>query len=166
MRSCAALVVILGLFIAVAPVTGGSDENKAATPELVENKALIRRYVEECIGKNDISLMDELLAVDYVMHEPIGGDRGLEAYKRGQPAVLAGFPDGRWTIDDMVAEGDKVAWRFTFTGTHTGEFRGIPATGKQIHLTGMVISRIADGRIAEEWELYDAYGLFRDLGQQ
>ena len=132
----------------------------------MENKALIRRYVEECIGKNDMSLMDELLAVDYVMHEPVGGDRDLEAYKKGQPAVLAGFPDGHWTIEDMVAEGDKVAWRFTFRGTHTGEFVGIPATGKQIHMTGMVISRIADGKVAEEWELYDAHGLFRELGQK
>jgi steroid delta-isomerase-like uncharacterized protein len=158
--------VIVSLFIAVTPVIGGSNEEEAATRQLHENKALIRRYVEECIGKGDMSLMDELLAVDYVMHEPVGGDRGLEAYKKGQPAVLAGFPDGHWTIEDMVAEGDKVAWRFTFTGTHTGEFAGIPATGKEIRLAGMVISRIADGKVAEEWELYDAHGLFRDLDQK
>jgi steroid delta-isomerase-like uncharacterized protein len=166
MRNCVALAVVVSLFVAVAPVMDGSDGDEAANRKLVDNKALIRRYVEVCIGKNDTSLMDELLAADYVLHEPVAGDRGLEAYKKSQPAVLAGFPDGHWTIEDMVAEGDKVAWRFTFKGTQLGEFAGIPATGKEVRVSGLVISRIANGKVAEEWELYDAHGLFRDLSQK
>ena len=133
---------------------------------LQENKAVICRYVEECIAKNNLSLMDELLAATYVWHEPSVGDLNLQGYKQFQPSVLAGFPDGHWTIEDMIAEGDKVAWRFTFYGTHLGEFMGIPATRKEVRLSGMVISRIADGKIAEEWEIYDAMGMLRQLGQQ
>ena len=132
---------------------------------LNENKALIRRYVEECIGRGDLSLMDELLAPSYVLHMN-ADDFDLQAYKQFQPSVLAAFPDGRWVIEDMVAEGDRVAWRYSFYGTHLGEFMGLPATGKQLHLIGMVVSRIAGGRIAEEWEIFDAAGMFRQLGQK
>jgi steroid delta-isomerase-like uncharacterized protein len=131
-----------------------------------ENKVLIRRYLEECIAKNDMSLMDEFLAANYVWHEPSAGDLDLQAYKQFQPTVLAAFPDGHWAIDDMVAEGDKVAWRFTFCGTHLGEFMGFPATGRQVRLSGMVISRVAQGKVAEEWEIYDAMGMMRQLGEK
>jgi steroid delta-isomerase-like uncharacterized protein len=130
-----------------------------------DNKALIRRYVEECIAKNDMSLMDKLLAPSYVWHAPTG-DFDLKAYKQFQPSVLAAFPDGYWTIDDMIAEGDRVAWRFTFHGTHRGEFMGFPATGRQVTMAGMVISRIARGKIAEEWEIWDGAGMAQQLGQQ
>jgi steroid delta-isomerase-like uncharacterized protein len=129
-----------------------------------ENKALIRRYVEECIGRNDMSLMDTLLAADYVWHAP-SGDLDLQAYKQFQPSVLAAFPDGHWTIEDMVAEGDRVAWRFRFDGTHRGEFMGFPATGRPFRLAGFVMSRIAEGRIAEEWEIFDGADMARQLGQ-
>ena len=132
---------------------------------LNENKALIRRYVEECIGNADLSLMDELLLPSYVLH--MNADNfDLRGYKQFQPSVLAAFPDGRWVIEDMVAEGDRVAWRYSFYGTHLGEFMGLPATGKQLRLSGILISRIADGRIAEEWEIFDAAGMFRQLGQK
>jgi len=130
-----------------------------------ENKALIRLYVEECIGKNDMSLMDKLLAGNYVWHAP-SGDLSLQAYKQFQPSVLAAFPDGYWTIEDMIAEGDRVAWRFTFCGTHRGEFMGFPATGRQFRLAGLVISRIAEGKIAEEWEIFDGADMARQLGHQ
>jgi steroid delta-isomerase-like uncharacterized protein len=129
------------------------------------NKALIQRYVVECIGKNDLSLMDELLAATYVWHAP-SGDFDFQAYKQFQPSVLAAFPDGYWTIEDLIAQGDRVAWRFTFRGTHRGEFMGFPGTGKQVCLAGMIISRIAEGKIAEEWEMWDGAGLARQLGQQ
>jgi len=130
-----------------------------------ESKVLIRRYVEECIGKNNMSLMDELLAGNYVWHAP-SGDLSFQAYKQFQPSVLAAFPDGYWTIEDMIAEGDKVAWRFTFCGTHRGEFMGFPATGRQFRLAGLVISRIAEGKIAEEWEIFDGADMARQLGHQ
>ncbi len=128
-----------------------------------ENKALIRRYVDECIARSDVSLMDELLAPEYVWHEPSAGDSDLQAYKRVQPSLRAAFPDGQWTIEDMIAEGDRVAWRYTFCATHLGEFMGMPATGRRLRLTGIVISRIVNGRIAEEWEIYDSLGMLNQL---
>jgi predicted ester cyclase len=82
-----------------------------------ENKFLIRRYLEECLAKNDMPLLDELRAAYYVLHEPSLGDLDLQAYKRFQPSVLAAFPGGHWVIENMVAEADKVAWRWTFCGT-------------------------------------------------
>jgi len=130
------------------------------------NKALVRRYVSECIAKNDISRMEEFLVADYLLHIPPSGDLNLEAYKQFQPTVLAAFPDGRWKIEDMVAEGDKVAWRFSFDGTHLGEFTGLSATQNKLHLNGLVISRIRDGKIAEEWEIYDGLGMMQQLGQK
>ncbi|MBE3065299.1 MAG: ester cyclase [Spirochaetes bacterium] len=130
-----------------------------------ENKALIRRYAEECIGKGDLSLFDELLAPNYAMHMN-AANFDLEGYKQFQPSVLGAFPDGRWVIEDMVAEGDRVAWRYSFYGTHLGEFMGLPATGKQLRVSGILISRIAHGRIAEEWEIFDAATMFRELGQK
>jgi predicted ester cyclase len=129
------------------------------------SKTLIHRYVNECLAKNNLALMDELLTANYVLHMPPTGDLDLEAYKQFQPTVLAGFPDGHWTIEDILSEGDRVAWRYTFYGTHLGEFMGISATGKKIRLGGIIISRIADGKIAEEWENYDAVGLMRQLGR-
>ena len=128
-----------------------------------ENKALIRRYLEECIGKGDISLMDDLLTPNYAMHmNTLEFD--LQGYKNYQPSVLGAFPDGRFVTEDMLAEGNRVVLRYTFYGTHRGEFMGLPATGKQVRVGGILISRIVDGRIAEEWEVFDAATMFRQLG--
>jgi predicted ester cyclase len=98
-----------------------------------------------------------------VWHAP-SGDFDLHAYKQFQPSVLAAFPDGYWTIEDMIAEGDGVAWRCTFCGTHRGEFMGFPATGRHIRMSLMLISRIAEGKIAEEWEIWDGAGMAQQLG--
>jgi steroid delta-isomerase-like uncharacterized protein len=141
------------------------NHETGGTAMSTENKALIRRYIEECIGKGDMSLMDELLTADYVLHWP-SGDFDLQAYKEFQPSVLAAFPDGSWTIEDMIAEGDRVASRFTFCGTHRGEIMGLPASGRQLRMTLMLISRIAEGKIAEEWEVWDGADMARQLGQQ
>ncbi len=79
-------------------------------------------------------------------------------------AMVAGFPDGKWILDDAVAEGDKVAVRYTFRGTHQGELLGIPPTGKQVTMTGINIYRIVNGQFAEIWESYDKFGLLQQLG--
>lgn len=79
-------------------------------------------------------------------------------------SLLAAFPDGRWTIEDQVAEGDKVVTRFSFTGTHQGEFMGIAPTGKRVTTSGMVIDRIVEGKIVEEREEWDALGMMQQLG--
>ena len=94
--------------------------------------------------------------------------RGVElrgdAYRQFLTSVVAAFPDGRWTIEDQVAEGDKVATRWTFIGTHQGEIMGFAPTGRQVRLSGMMMDHIVGGKIAEEWEEYDNIGMVQQLG--
>jgi predicted ester cyclase len=84
--------------------------------------------------------------------------------KQLMPAWYTAFPDGHAALEDLIAEGDKVVWRYTFRGTHQGEFMGVPATGKVVTYTGIIISRIAGGKFVEDWESFDALGLMQQLG--
>ena len=125
-----------------------------------ENKALIRRLVEEGWANPDI--LDELVAADFVT---LGGARGLDALKQFLSRVLTGFPDARWAVEDIIAEGDKVVVRFKFSGTHTGEWRGIPPTNKQISFGGAHTYRIAGGKVAEAlWGHSDSFTMYPQLG--
>lgn len=128
------------------------------------NKAIIRRY-RQAHNQNDMSVLDEIVAADIVSHSALPGlPAGREGGKMAHQGSLAAFPDGRTTTDDLVAEGDKVVERFTFVGTQKGEFLGIPATGKQVRVTGMSIFRIANGKITEHWGENDGMGLLMQLG--
>lgn len=127
-----------------------------------ENKALLRRWIEE-INKGSLALFDELYP-DCVYYAPATGELKREALKQFMVSLLAAFPDGRWTVEDQVAEGDKVATRWSFTGTHQGEFMGMAPTGKRVTTSGMVIDRIADGKIVEEREEWDTLGWMQQLG--
>jgi len=89
---------------------------------------------------------------------------GIDGAKAAHQMMLAAFPDYQTVIDDLVAEGDKVAARITMSGTHSGSFMGIPATGKHVLFTGMYIARIADGKIVEHWGEEDAVSLLQQLG--
>jgi len=130
-----------------------------------ENKALIRRYFEEFRNRGDLAVADELLAPNYVLHAGLGEDiHGPEGCKQDIVMVRSAFPDLHITIDEMVAEGDKVASRWTFRGTHRGEFTGIAPTGKQVTLWGMSIDRIVGGKIVETWIRYDTLGVMQQLG--
>ncbi len=130
-----------------------------------ENKALIRRFTEEFRNRGNLAVADELLAPDYVLHAGLGPDiRGPEGCKQDIIAVRSAFPDFHVTIDEMVAEGDKVAYRWTMRGTHRGEFTGITPTGKQVTGWGMSIDRIVGGRIVETWNRYDTLGFMQQLG--
>jgi predicted ester cyclase len=93
-----------------------------------------------------------------------GIPQGIEGAKAAHQIMLAGFPDYQTVIDDLIAEGDKVAARITMSGTHTGSFMGIPPTGKFISFTGMYIARIADGKIIEHWGEEDSVSLLQQLG--
>lgn len=129
------------------------------------NKALIRREVEEFWNTGNLDVIDEIYAADLVFHNPFAPHvREIEGYKQYAMAVFTGFPDFHLTIEDLVAGGDKVTKRWTARGTQTGEFLGIPPTGKQVTLTGIVIFRIAGGKIVEIWENYDALGMMQQLG--
>jgi steroid delta-isomerase-like uncharacterized protein len=127
------------------------------------NKALVRRVIEELFTKHNVALIDEFFP-DCVYRAPAVGELRGEAYKQFLNQVLAAFPDGRWTVEDQVAEGDKVVTRWSFTGIHRGNLMGIGPTGKQVTTSGVMIDRIVGGKIAEEWEEYDALGMMQQLG--
>jgi steroid delta-isomerase-like uncharacterized protein len=129
-----------------------------------ENKVLLRRLFEEVWNHGNLAAVDELLAADYVLHDPAMLIRGPEGFKAYVSAFRAAFPDIHATIEDQIAEEDKVAMRFTVRATHQGEFQSLPPTGKQVILTGIDIQRIADGKIAENWVNLDALGLLQQLG--
>lgn len=132
-----------------------------------EHKALTRRWLEKLNkGKATfLTAMDEDYATDFVYHGPTGEDiRGLKNYKQFFSNLLDAFPDTHFTFDDIVAEGDKVVTRFTWTGTHKGEFQGIPPTNKKITIWGITIVRIVGGKAVEEWEMMDIMGFMQQLG--
>ncbi len=130
-----------------------------------KNKALNRRYVEEVINQGNIDAIDELIdpgVVDYAA--PPGFPTGREGAKRFFAMLSSAFPDLHLTIEDMIAEGDKVVVRGTWNGTHEGEFMGIPATGRRVTVSQIDITRCADGRMVERWGQLDALGLMQQLG--
>ncbi|MCP4756999.1 MAG: ester cyclase [Proteobacteria bacterium] len=127
-----------------------------------ENKAIVRRGFEEGWNKGNLAIFDELMATDVLYHA--AEIRSLEAFKQLVTADLAAYPDLQITIEDMIAEGDKVVVRYTFRGTQEGETQGIPPTGKHVTVTGISICRCAGGKIVEEWENWDDLGLLQQLG--
>jgi predicted ester cyclase len=130
-----------------------------------ENEALYRRWFEEVVTERNLALADELLAPGYVLHFPgLPGPVDGEGHKQLLMMFHRGFPDWQETIDDVVAEGDRVVIRVKGSGTHRGEFQGLAPTGKRVVATGVGIGRIEDGRIAESWAEYDALGLMQQLG--
>ena len=128
-----------------------------------DNKALVRRFYEE--GVHNPALFDELLAPTYVLHFPGSPPiSGIEGAKQLMTAYTSAFPDLQLTTEDMVAEGDEVAIRNTWQGTHRGVFQGLPPTGKHVTFTGSDFFRFVGGKIAEQWADLDALGLMQQLG--
>jgi steroid delta-isomerase-like uncharacterized protein len=131
---------------------------------LEENKKIVRRY-QEIYNSNNLDTLVEVVSEDILTPRIMPGiPSGIEGAKAAHRIMLAGFPDYQTIIDDMLAEGDKVAARITMTGTHKGEFMGIPPTGKHVSFTGIYIARIANGKIVEHWGEEDGVGLLQQLG--
>jgi steroid delta-isomerase-like uncharacterized protein len=131
---------------------------------LEENKALARRFVEEVYNQGNVDAVDILVSDQFVRHGIGGTLRGTQIIKDRVNAVRKGFPDFHITIEDALAEGDKVILRQTHTGTHLGEFAGVAATGVQMQTTEISILRIADGRIREGWVNVDQLTMLRQIG--
>jgi len=132
---------------------------------LKENKAIVRRLAEEGFNKGNLGIFDELVAPDFVNHNPSPGlPPTREGWKQSAARFRVGFPDLHLQIKDEIAEGDRVVIRFTAHGTHQNEVIGIPATGKEMNVVGISILRIADGKIAERWEEADFLGMMVQLG--
>lgn len=130
-----------------------------------QNKALVRRLLVDDISAGNPAVAAEIIHPDFYDHtNPSGMQHGLEGHNAIVALFKASFPDMDWQIKEMIAEGDRVVARTTMEATHTGEFFGIPPTGKHVSLDGIHILRIADGRIAEHWGNNDDLGLMRQLG--
>jgi steroid delta-isomerase-like uncharacterized protein len=113
---------------------------------VVENKAFVQRYVEEPWNKGNVAILDEMCGPGFHL-EGLGG---VAAFKAGITSYRTAFPDLHLTVEEMIAEGDKVAYRWTARGTHRGEYEGIAPTGKTITLTGITIIRIVNGKVVED----------------
>ena len=130
-----------------------------------ENKALIQHFVEEAFNKGNLDIADEVYASTFISHESSGPvDRGPEHVKNFVNMYRSAFPDGHTTIEDLVAEDDKVAYRWTYRGTHRSELMGIPPTGQHVTITGITIDRIPGGKIEAEWNNFDQLGMLQQLG--
>jgi predicted ester cyclase len=130
-----------------------------------ENKKVIRRVWEEAMNKGNLAVADEVMAANYVFHGPGGVDaKGPEGFKQYITIYRTAFPDLHCTIDDMVAEGDKVVSRFTLRGTHKGDLMGIAPTGKKAEIMGIAMNRFAGGKEVEAWGSYDMLKMYQQLG--
>lgn len=131
-----------------------------------ENKAVVRRVFDEVLSGGDFPAVDELFTAGYHDHDPANDEdtRGPEGVKEEIGGYRAAMPDLRFTIEDQLAEGDRVATRFSCTATHQGELLGAPATGNSVALSGIVIHRLADGKIDEGHWNWDTLGLLRQIG--
>jgi steroid delta-isomerase-like uncharacterized protein len=129
-----------------------------------KNKAVIHRLAE-VVNQGKLELVDEIFASDYVRHDPSAllGDVGREEYKKVFTNLRRAFPDARWLMDDLLTDGDKVIARWTFTGTHKGQFYNIPPSGKKVTYPIIAIYRIADGKIAEDWHIFHTLGLWQQF---
>lgn len=132
-----------------------------------ENKAAFRRYVEEVWQSEKLDVVDEIFAEEYVSHQSDGSvlRRTPEDVKGFVKEYRDAFSEIEDTVEDMIGEGDRVVNRWRLEATHTGEFRGIPATGKRITIMGIGIFRFSDeGKVVESWDSMDTLGMMRQLG--
>ncbi len=131
-----------------------------------ENKAIVRRLLEDIWTRGKLGLVDEIFATSFVRHGPSveGEVRGREGFKRLVTMYRTTYPDLRIRLEDQVTEGTLVVTRWTAQGTHRGELMGIAPTGKPITVAGVIIDRVASGNIEAEWAYYDALGMLQQLG--
>ena len=128
------------------------------------NKAVVQRF-RDALDAGDLDGAMAVFAPNAVVHmssapEPLT----LEGFKHLGEVLLSAFPGGTSTVEDMIAEGDKVVSRLTFRGTHTADLMGIPPTGKSVAMSEIIIDRLADGKIVESWRLFDQMGMMQQLG--
>ena len=131
-----------------------------------ENKATMRRYLDAFEQGNNLDILDELLAPDYINHTPATPDlpTGPEGVKGVVTMFRSAMPDLRVIVQDMIAEGDKVATRYTLEGTHRAELFGVPATGQRLSIKSISVERVSEGKIREHWRVTDSLDMMQQLG--
>ena len=127
-----------------------------------QNKALARRVLE-AIGANDQARLKELLAPDFVAHQP-GGPQNGQAFVQHLSGFRLAFSDSEFTVEEQIAEGDRIATRATWQAIHSGDFQGLPPTGKQIAISAIFFGRIREGKFVESRSLFDQMSLMQQLG--
>lgn len=159
--SIATVIVLAGAVTSHAAAqqnTGGSmSENNS-------HAAIIHRFYEDCLNKNHLDLMPELFSENVVNHSGNNSQTGLAAFEQGVQRVRGMFPNGQFTVDDVVSSGDKAAVHWTMTATHTAPVAGVAPTGKPITNHGIVFYRFENGKISELWVQVDQIGVLQQLG--
>ena len=129
-----------------------------------QNKLLARRCFK-ALADNDQTTLKELLAPDFLAHMPnMPGPLNREAFRQHLGMFAVAFSDGRMTVEDQIAEGDKVVTRATWRAIHSGNFQGLPPTGRQVAIGAIIVQRLKEGKIVEYWPLFDMMGLMQQLG--
>jgi steroid delta-isomerase-like uncharacterized protein len=129
------------------------------------NKELLRRFFEELFNRGNLDVADEIVGTNYLNHDAVPGEApGRAGLKAFVVYLRTAFPDIHFTVEDLIAEDDKVVTRWSVTGTQKGEFAGVPATGKSVHVSAINIHRLSDGQIHEAWLNFDALGMMQQLG--
>jgi non-heme chloroperoxidase len=157
----------LAAFIAELETKYHPSEGRINRMSVERNKATFRRYIEEVWKDEQLDIADEIFAEKYLSHQSDGTalERGPEDVKKFVMEYRTAFSDIEDIVEDMIGEGDRVVTRWTLRVTHTGEFRGIPATGKRITITGIGIFRFSEeGKVVESWDSLDQLGMLRQLG--
>ncbi len=141
----------------------GTEETSTSAEE---NKAVARRWFEDLFNAGNLEVADEIVASDHVNHDPTlpGVPTGPEGQKQVVNLYRGAFTNAHISVEDQVAEGDKVVTRWTGSGIHQGEFMGVAPSGNQVTVTGITINRVSGGKIAESWTNYDALGMMQQIG--
>jgi steroid delta-isomerase-like uncharacterized protein len=152
-------------WLAVLAIIAGCERQPIDRTEGIgdENKALVRRWIEEGFNRQNLAVVDELIAEQFSVN---GQTIGRDGLRMSMSRHLMGFPDLRVTIDDILAEGSKVGVWYTAEGTHRGEFEGIPATGKRVKWSGFDLLTVEHGKITQARFISDFFGLMTQLGAQ
>jgi len=142
-------------------IVGGQPQLRTGAVSLEQNKAIVRRWIEEGFNKRDVKVVDDLFVEDFIVN---GRKIGREGLKQNMNRHFAAFPDLHVMIAEIIAEGDKVVIWYTVEGTQKGEFDGVPPTGKKVTWFGADLFRVADGKIVEARFVDDSLGRLRQLG--
>ena len=157
--------VLVSATAEASPLRGASGDSAGAGAHEAANKRIVRRLMEQLFCSGRLDLADELIAADYVEHAPLPGQSpGREGLKAALSHFWAAFPDFRLSIDDLIAEGDRVVVRSTATATHGGFFCGVAPTGLRVRWTAIDIIRLADGVQVEHWGNQETLEVLHQLG--
>lgn len=135
-----------------------------ATKQEQTTHTVIEEFDREIYQKGNQSAIDRLIADDFRHHAPFPTPQGKEGFKGFIAGFREAFPDGTSETHDLIVDGDKAVIRYTFRGTHRGEFMGVPATGNEVEISGVSIYRVVDGKVTDEWSAVDALGLMQQVG--